>query len=129
MLGRAFYGLVPSQGRGLRPANHLQETKPDVECGLRLSRRQAFGYQAIGFFGALCLGIDPRIQGAEIPALAVLDCSRSVGVENVSLVKNRSRNLFHRFEVHALTSSRVSVSSARVMACSQVGIPWRTLYS
>ena len=117
--GGALDGLVPveglvSEGMGICRwcgglAEELEEAELQVEGGILAGFKETLGDEAEGFGWALRLGVDARVEGAEVPALTVLNGGGSIGIEDVSLVEDGGGDLFDRGEVHASTSSGVRV--------------------
>src|ERR1700683_35183 len=110
-----------------RASNRSQETNFDAEFRRCANDCNAFRLHEPAIAGLMPFAVGLGIYHAEIPSLAVLHRRRPVRIKHVALVEDGVRDVLHKFPVHRCTVSSVPAST-RSTTCSQVGIPWRTLY-
>ena len=109
--------------------DHLQEASLDFDGGRRAAADQAFGLHFPGIRARIALAMLARIEHAEIEALLIFHGGRAIRIEQIAFVEHGVRRFFPR--ASAFMSFTASSASASIfsMVCSQLGMPWRILYS
>src|SRR3984957_11698066 len=109
-----------------RARHQLQKSHSNFKPGQRTALHQTFGLHGPGLAAVLRFAVRLRTEHPEVPALLILHRRWAVGIEHVSLVQYRFRDLVHRREIHSITFS--STGSMLSSTSSQVGMPCWILY-